>query len=317
MNIKIKKPAEVILQLGAVFTLIIISLLLVNPSSLLFAQEFIPLQGEGYGVFPKPEGDTGIEIAEALTAKIVDSVRYIIGAIAVLIIIISSIKLIFAEGKEEEFNKERTTIIYGIIGLLIVGIAGDLSQVLTTERGGFLRDPSKVLKQVRLFNKSVEIVLVFIRYIIGSIAVIFIVRSGLRLVLMGGNEEEVSKDKKTVAWALLGLLFIMLATPLVNEVFYKIDTSKYPGIDPVRPLINAPRGVRELVGVTNLAVSFVGPFAILSMIAGGIMYIIAGGDEEKTGKAKKIILWALIGIIVIYGSFGLVSTFIMGRFEGI
>ncbi len=69
--------------------------------------------------------------------------------------------------------------------------------------------------------------------------------------------------------------------------------------------------------MTNLIAAITGPFALLSLVGGGLMYVIAGGDEEKTGKAKKIITWAIVGIVVIYGAFALVSTFVARQFNGI
>lgn len=304
-------------DLVIILLLLIAGLFLFEPNTVAWAKQFIPLEGEGFGVFPRPEGETGIEIAKSLVGRIVDNVRYIIGAVAILMIIISSFQLIRTEGNEEEFNKQRKALIFGIAGLIIVALAGDLSQILTVEKGGFIRDPTKTLKQVRIFNRTVEIILVFMKYIIGAIATIFLVRNGLRMVVLGGNEEELAKDKKNIAWSLIGLIIILVASPLVNNVFYKIDTSKYPGQDAVRPIIDATAGLRELVGITNFVVTFVGPFAILSLIAGGILYITAAGEEEKTGKAKKIIMWALIGLLVIYGAFGIVSTFVARKFEGI
>lgn len=48
-------------------------------------------------------------------------------------------------------------------------------------------------------------------------------------------------------------------------------------------------GVAYLIPVLALAV----------VIAGGIYYIISLGDEKKTAKAKAIILYAIVGLIII------------------
>lgn len=305
-----------------VFFLILITVLFLSPfSEVRAAKPALPLPGDPFSGFigagSTEDTRSGVEIAKSLTAKIVDNVRFIIGAIAVLVIMASSIRLIMAEGNEEVFKKQQQVLTLAVIGLIIVGLSGEISQILTVEKGGFIRDPAKALKQVRIFDRSVQIILTFIKYIVGSIAVLGIVTSGVRLVTQGEKEEEIGKVKKNLGWSIAGLLFILMATPLVNEVFYKVDVSRYPGLEPVRPGIDVQRGLREIVGATNLILKFVGPAAILALLAGGVMYIIAGGDEEKTTKAKKIIMWALIGIVVIYGAFGIVSTFVAGRFQGI
>lgn len=278
---------------------------------------FVDIPNKLCDFFPCPVGVTGVEKARSLTAKLVDNARFMVGAVAVLIIVIAGIKLIMAQGNEEEFTKQKTTLMWGIVGLFVVGLAGELSQILDVDRGGFLKDPNVMLQRSRLFNRSVEIIITFAKYIIGSIAVLFIVRNGLRLVLLGGNEEEVKKDKQDIFYALLGLVVILVANPVINKVFFKIDTTKYAGVEAVKPSIDVQRLVLELAGMTNIVAAIAGPFALLSLMAGALMYAASGGEEEKIGKAKKIMLWALLGLVVIYGAFGIVSTFVLRQFQGI
>lgn len=299
------------------FFLIFSTIFLIFLGVKVFAADFLPVPEGLCGAFPCPEGRTGIEVAKSLSGKIIDNVRFIIGAIAVIMIVISGIKLITAGGNEEEFNKQRTTLVYAIIGLFLVGLAGEISGIFEVDRGGFLRDPNIAVQKSRLFTHTVEIIITFIKYIIGSVAVIFVVRSGLRLIVFGGNEEEIAKDKKNILYGMLGLVIIFLSNPIIHKVFFKIDTSKYPGLSPVRPAIDPQALTKEIAGITNLVAALAGPFALLSLVSGGLMYTLAAGDEEKTGKAKKIITWSLIGIVIIYGAFAIVSTFVARKFEGI
>ncbi len=280
---------------------------------------FIPIPDSlcGIGGFPCPEGDTGTQIAKNLAGKIIDNVRFIIGSVAVIIIIVAGVKLITAGGNEEVFTKQSQSLIYAVLGLFFVGLAGEIATILEVDRGGFLKDPNVAVQKSRLFSRTVEIAITFIKYIIGSVAVLFIVRNGLRLVLLGGNEEEVGKDKKNIFYGLLGLIVILMSNTFINKVFFKIDTSQYPGLDPVRPGIDRIRLAQEIAGATNIVAAIAGPFALLSLVAGGLMYMLAGGEDEKIGKAKKIIMWSAIGLVIIYGAFAIVSTFVSRQFEGI
>lgn len=278
---------------------------------------YIPVPQSLCGIFPCPTGATGEAMARSLVGKIVDNVRLIIGAVAIVIIIVTGVKLVFSGGNEEAFSKASTTLLYAIIGLFFVGLAGDLSRIFDTDRGGFLRDPSVAVQRSRLFSRTLEIVITFIKYVIGSVAVLFIVRSGLRLVLVGGNEEDVTKDKKSILYGLLGLVLILISNPIINNVFFKVNTGMYPGLEPVRPGIDVQRLLQEVAGITNLVAAITGPVALLSLLAGGLMYALAAGEEEKIGKAKKIITWSLIGILIIYGAFAIVGTFVTRQFTGL
>jgi len=68
---------------------------------------------------------------------------------------------------------------------------------------------------------------------------------------------------------------------------------------------------REFVlNVTNFALSFLGLLAVVIIIYGGFLYITAGGEEDKSGKGKKAIMYAVIGIIVVLSSYAIVNTLI-------
>ncbi len=52
---------------------------------------------------------------------------------------------------------------------------------------------------------------------------------------------------------------------------------------------------------------FVAPLALLMVVWGGIIYITSNGDEEKTRKGKRIIMYALIGVVIVTGIFGMIT----------
>jgi hypothetical protein len=47
--------------------------------------------------------------------------------------------------------------------------------------------------------------------------------------------------------------------------------------------------------------------AVGFVIYGGVLYIMSGGDPEKTGKAKKTILWAIVGVFLVALSYLIVK----------
>lgn len=50
--------------------------------------------------------------------------------------------------------------------------------------------------------------------------------------------------------------------------------------------------------------------ALLMIIWAGIMYMTAAGDETKAGKAKKILLYGIIGAIIVWASGYILSTIV-------
>lgn len=67
--------------------------------------------------------------------------------------------------------------------------------------------------------------------------------------------------------------------------------------------------IRGLVlTIVNYALTFLGLVAVIMVIYGGVTYVISAGNDEAVGNAKKIILYALVGIIIILLSFVLVNA---------
>ena len=58
-----------------------------------------------------------------------------------------------------------------------------------------------------------------------------------------------------------------------------------------------------VITVVNFLLGFLGLLSVIIVIYGGILYVTAAGDEEKTQKGKKSILYAVIGILIILGSY--------------
>lgn len=262
----------------------------------------------------KPSGATAQAQFASLTEGLLLNLRYILGAIAILMMVYAGFNMVIAWGNEEKITKNRQLLFYAIIGLAIVGMAGEFSKIFTVEGGGFLKDPNAIIRASTLFNQRTQIVITFIKYFIGSIAILEIVTTGIRLITMGGAEDKIARDKQNLLYGIIGLVLIIVADTAINKILYKVD-SAYPTTGGVQPTVDAARGVQEIVGVTNLMVTVVGVGAVLALVAAGVMYMTSGGNEDQMNKAKAIIKWVVIGMIVIFGAFAIVSTFVGGQFQ--
>lgn len=63
-----------------------------------------------------------------------------------------------------------------------------------------------------------------------------------------------------------------------------------------------------IVKIVNYFLGFLGLVAVIMIIYGGFTYVTAAGKQEAVDSAKKTILYALIGIVIILLSFAIVNT---------
>ncbi|KKT02716.1 MAG: hypothetical protein UV80_C0002G0183 [Candidatus Peregrinibacteria bacterium GW2011_GWF2_43_17] len=265
---------------------------------------------ENFGDVPAPEGDDAVAMAQNLIARIMAPLRVILAAVGVALIVLYGFTLVVSARNEEAINTQKKALIYGFIGLALVSIAGSLSEIFNFQEGSFLGSEADIVERAGLFDSKATVVITFLKYIIGSIAVFAIVRSGFVMLLSGSSEEAVGKERKNLVAGFTALAFVIIGDFFVRKVMFNV----VQGDNEAVVSINATAGISEIIAITNFMVWFVGPIMMLGIVAGGLMYAMAGGDEEKSGKAKKILVNSIIGAIIIYGAFALVSTIISGVF---
>ena len=67
-----------------------------------------------------------------------------------------------------------------------------------------------------------------------------------------------------------------------------------------------------IIGWTKFTFPLLSIMAVVALIYAGFLYIANFGDDAQTETAKKIIIWLIIGLLLIFGAFALVSTIIPG-----
>jgi len=92
---------------------------------------------------------------------------------------------------------------------------------------------------------------------------------------------------------------------------------KAPSTEGYDPSLVQQTNLRDyVVNIVNFVLGFLGLVAVIIVIYGGFVYVTAAGSEEKTGKGKKSIMYAMIGIVIILISYALVNTVIKGVGKG-
>ncbi len=67
-----------------------------------------------------------------------------------------------------------------------------------------------------------------------------------------------------------------------------------------------------LIGkIIKAVLGIVGSLALVMFIYGGFTWMLAGGNAEKVTKGRNILVWATIGLVVIFFSYALVK-FVLG-----
>lgn len=125
-----------------------------------------------------------------------------------------------------------------------------------------------------------------------------------------------------VALVILVSPFFMLTPSAMAVEDYGLSSAgfkaKLPGATSETPL---PPGIAQtkiqgaIGNLISTALLFVGVIFLVLIIYAGIMWMTSGGNEEKAGKAKKLIGAAVIGMVIIFGAY-VITSFVIEQIQG-
>lgn len=65
------------------------------------------------------------------------------------------------------------------------------------------------------------------------------------------------------------------------------------------PIITSPTDISVLITrILNWVAGIIMTIAVIMLLFSAVMYLTAGGSEERVGKAKSYLLYAIVGIVV-------------------
>ena len=58
-----------------------------------------------------------------------------------------------------------------------------------------------------------------------------------------------------------------------------------------------------IISISGWILGIIGSLALLMFVYGGFMFLISAGSSDKVGQAKKIIVAAVIGLVIVFSSY--------------
>lgn len=222
-------------------------------------------------------GPLGIKCGSGNVKDVVGALNMLLAAvlalvtvIAVAAIVVGGIQYITSAGDESKAERGKRTVMYAVIGLIIIGLATVIVAAVQTA------DSSGLIVAITAFLQAVIA-------LVGIISVAAIVVGGIQYITSGGDESRAEKGKRTVLYAVIGLIIVGLATAIVAAV-NSVDSGGL--IEAIKAFLQA-------------GLAMVGIVAVAAIVYGGVQYIASGGDEGKAERGKRAVLYAVIGLIIV------------------
>jgi len=232
---------------------------------------------------------------------ILDFFKYIFGGIAVMMLIISGMKLILS-GRQvaDAMNKEKETLRYSFTGIILIIVADQLIRGFFGAEGEIYRTGTDMQMAAEAGSNLASGFTGLIRIFIPSVAILSIVLAGFRLLISRGDNDKLAKAKKQITWAILGLVLAGLSEIIIFRVFFPDKGTRIP---------DAIEFAKLVITMTNFVAGFISTTAVIMIIYAGYLYVISVGGGG-VDKAKTILRGAIIGLVLAMGAFALVNTFV-------
>ena len=279
---------------------------------------YLPIDSETIEIYrqgniPIPPDKSGLAIAKELVLSGLKYVKVIVVVMGILYLSIAGYSLLTSGEEEETATKVKRATTYIIVAFVMISMSQDIAKVFDMQESTLLSSPSGILNRIHIFDKQVELFMTFLKYVIGSYAVLHVVRSSIKWITAGGDEEQIATHKKSILYSASGLVILYIGQIFIDKVIYKVNKEVYTGLTGVHPTVDPLEGMAQLIGITNFIISFTGPIAVLMLMVAAIMYATAGGEEEQMEKAKKLLISTIVGMFIIFGSFAIVSTVVASK----
>lgn len=239
---------------------------------------------------------SGEELAINLVLNGIRIIRNIVGGVALIMGILYGLRLVLARGQEEVIAKQKSNFIYALLGFMILIISENVALIFNPERA-----TSEQLIDFNAARDQLRDIVDYIKWLLGSVIVLMMTISSVRMILSRGDQEEITKQKRNLTWSLLGMLLILLANNIVNAVYVINSPTEVVAA-------GAEAGITEFTGIIRLILVFMGPLAIAFTIYAGFVYLTALENEEQASKGRRMIVWGIVAIVTIYGAYAIVNT---------
>ncbi len=200
---------------------LVVAIVIVLTADILFLQ-VLDLSGGGF-LENEQAAQEAARIGAAEILGIVRVVEAMIGAVALLFLIIAGMRLVSNAGNEEVMDVAKNQIKYSIAGIILVLISESLVREIFFARDGAQFDVTAANRLIVTFTN-------FVSGFIAIAALLSLLYAGFMYIFQPSNEDNAGRVKNAIIGAVVGIIIAAGAFAVVNTVI-DLEESEGSGIE--------------------------------------------------------------------------------------
>lgn len=268
-----------------------------------------PLLNEmGDGDFISPSQVWGWERGiKNLLITIAKDMKNVVLIIISVIVIVMVLRLFFGDNSDEDQTKLKNGILWLSIWIIVMQSAYSVYYLL------FDRPVNMTLWrgfQQYVIEPFTDMLLLFASFVFIAMGIY----AFYKIVTAWGDDDKISKGKSTIIQAIIWFIVIKLADIVVKNTFeVKVDWVIWTTVEISENITGNAKIIFEILYWIN---TFVAIAIVIMIIYAGFLVLTSGWDSDKYDKAKKILLYIAIGLLILFGSYLILTFFITPQLEG-
>lgn len=230
--------------------------------------------------------------------------KVLIYAIIILLWVIIVMKLIFSKWGDEDVKKLKKWALRWTIWIVVMQTSTVAYKLL------FDKDVNSDL--ANKFNNDLVYPFINLLYLLAAFVFIFVaIVAFYKMVTANWNDDNIKKWKATIVQAIIWFIVIKFSSILVYNTFnptcsnWNIITYWWSKV-----CENITDNAKILITIINWINGFLALVILLMIIYAWFLYITSWGADEKQKKAKNILIYVTIWLIILIASYLILTFFI-------
>ena len=222
-----------------------------------------------------------------LTGIIFPAVRLAFIGVAIIMFTIYAGQLLMNPTEETTLKEMKDAYADAVVGAVLVSISTFIVDSFGRSANNTLINPLPV-------TFAITNIIGYFKLVLGLLISILVTTQGIRLMVLQGQEAEISQQRTRFLYSLMGVAVILMTNSLIAIV---------------QPGANSIIASDEIRGMVNFGLVFLAFLAVVSIAVAGI-FLIVSVDETLKDTAKKIVFGTVISLILVMSAWSIVNYFL-------
>ena len=153
-------------------------------------------------------------------------------------------------------------------------------------------------------NELVGDIATFLFTIATGLVIVFVLYGAYQIMTSGGNPDRVTAGRKTILWALIGFVFVIIAggaASIIGDILGVKDPvdGALSDIDVGEAPVQSTGDILALiVRIAQWMFGILLALGIVFVLYAAFLYMTSGGDTEKASTAQRVLTYAIVAMVI-------------------